>query len=167
MIGAEPKEVPIRQPNSLSPRDAVLPVGQNIFRAYQHTPELQQLGAAIASENSSLLTLAINQSAQSIQENYDLRLVIIPDSLMLLKTIFMSKSLEDDPLQMALELAHEIGAARLIKIYGSKKKLPRGLPDPGGDQNTYAATHYLDWFTHTQGQDQRLITMARNHGQAK
>lgn len=158
----------------LSKKDKGLPIGQNIVRVYGHTPELQWLGEAIACGDEAILKEAVRRSSGSIKQYYGLSLMFKPDSevvkitknpnnLATLKDneILMSETLAQLPLGMAIELAHELGAARLIMIYGSKSNIPYGLPDPDEGSELFTATHYLDRYVQSAGTDSAIIELTR------
>lgn len=159
----------------LSKKDGSLPIGQNIVRIYGRTPELHWLGEAIATGNDTEIAQAIERTTRSIKTYYGLELVYRSDREMLRITknpdnkatlrgrkIFMYESLKAFPEEVADELVHEIGAARLISIYDSKEGIPYGLPSLcGSSENDYFATDYLDAFAVSLGKKQDIIDQAR------
>lgn len=170
----ERRERQVRE--GLSKQDESLSVGQNIVRVYGHTPELQWLGKAIACGDEVTLGGTIQRASESMRKYYKLNLVIKSDSEVVKITrnpdnkatlrgndIFICDSLTAYPLDMAIELSHELGAARLISIYGSKDNIPRGLPDPEGGGKLFAATHYLDWYVRSAGIDRDIINTVRRY----
>lgn len=159
----------------LSKKDGSLPIGQNIVRIYGRTPELHWLGEATATGDDTEITQAIERTTRSIKTYYSLELVYRSDRDMLRMTknpdnkttlrgrkIFMSESMRPFPEEVADELIHEIGAARLISIYGSKEGIPYGLPSLyGSSEDDNSATHYLDAFAVSLGKEQDIIDQAR------
>lgn len=168
----ERRERQVRE--GLSRQDESLPVGQNIARVYGHTPELWRLGEAIASGDEQLAQRVTDEVRESMEKYYGLKLVFKsskeilkitqnPDNHATLrkKEIIVSEWLKDSSLDLAYELAHELGAARLIEIYGEKERIPSGLPTLYEDVQSSPATHYLDEYVQSVGSNREIIATAR------
>lgn len=151
------EQVQRRQREGLTHRDRTLPIRQNIIRVYNYTPELRELGNAYLTDQASIMESTFQKAVIDIKKYYHLKLKVLPDEQILkitrnpdnkatLKknTIFMAKSTRDDIYEAIEELVHELGAFRLIKIYGKKWNIPGGLPGLYPEDQRSPATHYLD-----------------------